>query len=62
MTVQAVHMDKCMKYPYFFLTMLSLELGLNASVLVMPIKQTLGLQLDLKTRLMLIFVFMLGGV
>jgi hypothetical protein len=59
--VQAVNVGKCMKYPLFFVAILSLELGLNAAVLVMPIKQTFSLQLNLQTRLMLMFVFLLGG-
>ncbi|KAF2748446.1 hypothetical protein M011DRAFT_476458 [Sporormia fimetaria CBS 119925] len=59
---QSQNMQKCMQYPKFFLATMSLELGLNAAVLALPLKQVLGLQLNAKTRIMLVFVFLLGGV
>jgi len=59
---QPENATKCMKYPMFFISITSLELGLNAAVLLMPIKQVIGLKLNLQTRLMLAFVFLLGGV
>ncbi|KAH7135961.1 hypothetical protein B0J11DRAFT_565217 [Dendryphion nanum] len=60
--IQAQNIDKCINYPIFFLSILSIELGLNAAVLFLPIKQVIGLKMNLQTRLMLVFVFLLGGV
>lgn len=48
-------------YPLFFVSTMSIELGLNAAVLVLPIRQSLMLQMSLQTRLMLSVVFLLGG-
>lgn len=52
----------CLNYPLAFVALLSIELVLNVAVLFLPVRQIMKLKLDLGSRFMLSFIFLLGGV
>ncbi|KAJ4289020.1 hypothetical protein N0V90_011362 [Kalmusia sp. IMI 367209] len=61
-TYPSENMEKCIKYPAFFISILTIELLGDIAILALPIYQITKLKLDVNTRWMLSVVFLLGGI
>ena len=55
-------MTKCVNYPAFFISILTIELMGDLAILGLPIWQISKLKLDSNTKWMLSVVFLLGGL
>jgi hypothetical protein len=53
--------NKCINYPLFFVVSISLESALNAEILVLSMREFMGLKTDIRTKLSLRAIFLIGG-
>ena len=53
---------RCINYRNLFYASLSIETALNSAVLILPVQQVMRLQLQLKSRLVLAGIFIIGSL
>lgn len=52
----------CFNYNIFWMVTGALEVVIDTIILVLPVRMVLGLQLSPKRKILLLFIFLLGGL